>query len=181
MTRQDLHAIVRGLAPTLRAYFTAINERLAAIDAKERGLDGQPGPRGPEGIPGLPGRDGRDGMPGFDGKDGRNGADGLGFDDLDFVYDEHGRLSLRFSRGEIVKSARVPGFVDRGVYESSETYLKGDGVTWGGSFFIAQCDTSTRPESGPEWRLAVKRGREGREGKTGSQGDRGPKGDKGDR
>lgn len=160
------------------------------------GKDGAPGPqgeRGPQGEKGEPGRDGRDGQPGVpgqpgakgldglngtDGRDGINGKDGLGFDDLDAVYDEHGRLSLRFMRGDVVKTFRVPGMVDRGVYADGESYEKGDAVTWGGSLFIAQCATTTRPESGPDWRLAVKRGREGREGKAGPEGPRGPRGEK---
>lgn len=101
---------------------------------------------------------------------GKDGADGLGFEELDAVYDEHGRLSLRFSRGAIVKTFRVPGIVDRGVYREGDAYEKGDGVTWGGSFWIAQKDTSAKPETNADWRLATKRGRDGKQGQPGPEG-----------
>jgi hypothetical protein len=100
----------------------------------------------------------------------KDGADGLGFDEMEPVYDEHGRLLLRFVRGDRVKEFRVPGIVDRGVYKSGERYLKGDGATFGGSFFIAQEETSDKPETSSAWRLAVKHGREGKPGPSGEKG-----------
>ncbi len=191
MRKIEIAAIVQGLAPLLRAFA----DRLAAVEAKERGLDGRPGetgPRGPDGPEGPPGRDGRDGVigrsgaDGLDGKDGANGlhgkdgADGLGFDDLEPVYDEVGRLSLRFTRGDVVKTFRVPGFVDRGVWKDGLAYETGDGTTFGGSFWIARAATTQKPGDGATaWRLAVKVGREGREGKPGANGGPGPKGDPG--
>ena len=42
-------------------------------------------------------------------------------------------------------------------------YQRGDGVTLGGSFFIAQADTTAKPGKSDEWRLAVKRGADGRD------------------
>lgn len=142
--------------------------------AGDKGEIGPPGERGPDG---LPGRDGRDGLPGvqgekgLDGKDGthganglngKDGADGLGFDDMEPVYDEYGRLSFKFTRGDTVKYARIPGIVDRGVYREGESYEKGDGVTFGGAFHIAQQATFAKPgEAG--WRLAVKPGRDGKD------------------
>jgi len=107
------------------------------------------------------GRDGRDGEPGSKGADGR---DGLGFDDLDVVQSDDG-LSLRFSRGEVVKEFALPIIIDRGVFKEGGAYRKGNGVTWGGSFWIAQKDA---PEGKPDapgsgWRLAVKRGQNGKD------------------
>lgn len=193
ITKADLLLIVRGLAPVLREYTTQITERLAALDAKAKGLDGKdgkdgaPGLRGADGPEGLPGRDGRDGQPGvqgFDGKDGVNGkdgADGLGFDDLDAVYDEMGRMSLRFSRGDVTKSFRVPGLLDRGVWKDGTAYEKGDGVTFGGSFWIARAVTTEKPGDGATaWRLAVKTGRAGRDGQPGPIGPSGAKGERGE-
>jgi len=108
------------------------------------------------------GRDGQDGQDGRDGADGKDGADGLGFDDLDMVECEDG-LALRFVRGETVKEFPLPVVVDRGVWRE-KAYRKGSGVTWGGSFWIAQRDTDAKPDSADSgWRLAVKRGRDGRE------------------
>lgn len=162
MRMADLGVIARGLAPL----FQAIATRLAALEVKEKGLDGARGPAGP---PGSPGRDGLPGIPGLtgekglDGRHGVDGKDGLGFDDLAAVYDEHGRLSLRFVRGDIVKTFRVPGIVDRGVYKAGEVYEQGDAVTFGGAFWISQKDTSAKPGEPGEWRLSVKAGRDGRD------------------
>jgi collagen triple helix repeat protein len=92
-----------------------------------------------------------------------NGADGLGFDDLTFEHDGGRNAVLRFVRGDQVKefAFKVPAFIDCGVYKSGATYQKGDGVTYGGSFWIAQEDTELGPGvGGDDWRLAVKRGRD---------------------
>ncbi len=56
--------------------------------------------------------------------------------------------------------------LDAGVYQAGKKdYEAGDGVTYGGSWWIAQMD---RPSEAPgkvegEWRLAVKRGRDGKD------------------
>lgn len=155
------------------------------LDGRD-GLPGVPGAPGATGEKGLDGKDGRNGMHGKDGSDGRDGVDGLGFEDMDFAEDEHGRLMLRFVRGNVVKERRIPGLVDRGVYKAGEAYLKGDGVTWGGSFWIAQKDTAAKPGEGAAdvtgWRLAVKKGGEGKTGPVGPmglQGKAGPMGPQG--
>lgn len=183
MTKAELDALVRGLSPVLKDY-------MAVILAKDRGRDGAAGPAGPDGKPGrdgqpgIPGRDGQrgeKGTDGIDGKAGTNGVDGLGFNELDAVYDDIGRMSLKFTCGTRVKVFRVPSFVDRGVWKEGTTYEKGDGATYGGSFWIARDATTEKPgEGATKWRLAVKAGREGREGKPGRDGDRGLKGEKGD-
>jgi hypothetical protein len=129
--------------------------------------------------PPAPGRDGRDGQPGIkgmdgangvDGKDGRDGADGLGFDDLTVEHDGEGNVTLKFIRGDQVKefSIRIPGFVDRGIYRDVGEYLSGNGVTFGGSYWIAQKDAPEgKPGLSEDWRLAVKRGRDGKDGANG--------------
>lgn len=102
-----------------------------------------------------------------DGKDGRDAIDVEGFDmSLD------GRdLTVSLKRGDAViasKSIRVPGFEDRGVYRDTEQYEKGDGVSFGGSFFIAQKDyPEGKPEQSRDWRLAIKKGRDGKDGRNG--------------
>lgn len=102
-----------------------------------------------------------------DGKDGRDAIDVEGFDmSLD------GRdLTVSLKRGDAViaiKSIRVPGFEDRGVYRDTEQYEKGDGVSFGGSFFIAQKDhPQGKPEQSRDWRLAIKKGRDGKDGRNG--------------
>lgn len=61
------------------------------------------------------------------------------------------------------KTFTLPVVIDRGVYKQGEKYIRGDGVTFGGSWFIAQCETDAKPEESPDWRLAVKRGRDGKD------------------
>lgn len=89
----------------------------------------------------------------------------------DLRIEQDGRqftLVARTSSGaEVSKGIKVAALVDRGVFKMDEFYEAGDGVTWGGSFFIAQKDSPAgRPgEPGCDgWRLAVKRGRDGTQG-----------------
>ncbi len=101
------------------------------------------------------------------GKDGDPGNDGLGFDDLDVAYDGEKTITLTFIQGGRVKefAFTMPVVIDRGVYRDGSEYKAGDGVTWGGSFWIAQKDTSAKPDAGEDWRLSVKRGRDGKNAK----------------
>jgi integrin beta 3 len=124
------------------------------------------------------GKDGVQGAPGRDGKDGRDGADGFGFDDLEVVHDGARGFTFRFAKGERVKEFgfKLPVVLDCGVFREGQTYGAGDGVTWAGSFWIAQEDTSEKPDSGKGWRLAVKRGRDGKDGQKGERGPEGPAG-----
>lgn len=88
-------------------------------------------------------------------------------------------LSLSFTDGLAVqKSITVPAIIDRGVWQE-RGYEPGDGVTWGGSFHIAQ--RATQPGEKPSddsgaWRLSVKKGRDGRDGLRGEKGERGAEG-----
>jgi hypothetical protein len=99
-----------------------------------------------------------------DGKDGKDGRDGLGVEDFTLSID--GRdVTATIKRGDFVKShtVRIPALLDRGVFKEIADYQRGDGVTWGGSFWIAQKDAPEgKPGSGPDWRLAVKAGRDAR-------------------
>jgi len=73
-------------------------------------------------------------------------------------------LVARTSSGaEVAKSIKVAALVDKGVFRAEDVYEAGDGVTWGGSFFIAQKDGPVGKPGEPGcngWRLAVKRGRD---------------------
>jgi hypothetical protein len=93
----------------------------------------------------------------------RDGADGLGFEDLQVIHDGERQVTIRFVRGEHVKDfpLTIPAIIDRGIWRPGR-YAKGDGVTWDGSFFIAQTDTSEKPLLHPDWRQAVKAGRPGK-------------------
>ena len=93
----------------------------------------------------------------------KDGTDGVGFDDMDLVETDEG-IVLRFTKGDVVKDFRLPVVIDRGVWKEG-AYRKGDGCTWGGSFWICQEDGATdKPDAGKSWRLAVKRGRDGKDG-----------------
>lgn len=96
----------------------------------------------------------------------KDGIDGLGFDDMTVDYDGERSIVLRWSRGEVMKEAKIemPVVIDRGVFKDGGSYARGDGVTWGGSYWIAQDDTGEKPGDGSKsWRLAVKKGRDGKE------------------
>lgn len=141
---------------------------LTLSDGSTRDMGEVVGKNGENGI------NGKDGAPGAAGKD---GADGLGFDDLSVEHDGERGFAFCFARGGIKKefAISVPVVIDRGVWREGQ-YQKGDGATWAGSFFIAQRDTTDKPETSDAWRLAVKRGRDGKDGKPGDQGKEGPQG-----
>jgi len=72
----------------------------------------------------------------------------------------------RYTNGQtLVRVTNTGAVKDAGIYQATEQYLKGDGVTWGGSWWIAQRDSKgDKPDSGSgAWRLAVKRGRDGKD------------------
>jgi hypothetical protein len=94
---------------------------------------------------------------------GEPGRDGFGFEDISVVETDKGWM-IRFTKGDAVKEFRLPIVTDRGVFRDGTGYRRGDGVSFGGSWFIAQEDTTDRPETTKAWRLAVKRGRDGKDG-----------------
>lgn len=139
----------------------------------------------PEPIPGPAGRDGKDGVGIAEVKqndDGElivkmttgetfnvgkvRGEDGLGFDDMTVEHDGERSFTFVLTRGEreVRKEVTLPVVLDRGTWKADRTYQPGDGVTAGGSYWIAQTETSARPETSKDWRLAVKRGRDGKDG-----------------
>ncbi|MDQ0035925.1 integrin beta 3 [Variovorax boronicumulans] len=100
---------------------------------------------------------------GVNGADGRDGVDALGFDNLQVEHDGERGFTIKFAAGDRVKefSFVVPVVLDRGYYREGDAFEKGDGVTFGGSYWIAQATTRSKPEIGnAEWRLAVKKGRD---------------------
>lgn len=91
----------------------------------------------------------------------KDGVDGFSLEDLEIEHDGERTLTLRFKSGHLVreKSFRIDSLIDRGVWREG-TYEKGDGVTWAGSFWIAQRSTQSKPQTDDSWRLAVKKGRD---------------------
>jgi integrin beta 3 len=114
----------------------------------------------------------RDGRDGIDGKDGR---DALELDEFDIEHDGAGLVTFRLVRGELRKeyTIQLPMLTDCGVYKPESAYLRGNGVSFGGSFWIAQKDDPGKPGEGEGWRLAVKKGRDGRDGERGEKGEPG--------
>lgn len=97
--------------------------------------------------------------------EGKNGDPGFSLTDFEVEQIDLRTLVLSFVAGEVRHSYEVSlgGFIDRGVFKDGETYELGDAVTWGGSLWIAQCETTAKPETNGDWRLAVKRGRDGKD------------------
>jgi hypothetical protein len=72
------------------------------------------------------------------------------------------RAEIGALRTRLAELEARPSIKDCGVWKEGE-YRAGDGVTWDGSFWIAQRNTTTKPNRpDSDWRLAVKRGRDGR-------------------
>lgn len=78
--------------------------------------------------------------------------------DSSFEVTHDGERGITFRFGSHQSTIRLPAMIYRGVWEQ-QSYEKGDSVTFDGSVFIAQADTSSKPGTDDTWRLAVKRGR----------------------
>ena len=65
---------------------------------------------------------------------------------------------------QLVRKHPMLSLRDRGVYRAAGKYHQGDAVSYAGSLWIAQRDTTESPGTGhADWRLAVKRGNDGRQ------------------
>jgi hypothetical protein len=140
----------------------------------ERGEKGERGEAGKSGVTGAPGIDGKNGERGQKGEPGRNASDltyledrvveqvGRALKTATFTTPDGGR-TLRWAVGEAVHEIKTAIVLDAGVWREGKDYAVGDGVTLGGSFFIAQTDTTAKPGASDDWRLAVKRGSDGRD------------------
>jgi integrin beta 3 len=146
----------------------------------KRGARGEPGQKGERGEPGKPGAIGPAGVDGKNGERGQKGEAGRNAADLTFLQDyaveqvgrafktatvttPDGGRTLRWAMGDTVHEIKTAIVLDAGVWKEGAAYAAGDGVTLGGSFFIAQADTTAKPGKSDEWRLAVKRGSDGRD------------------
>lgn len=161
------------------------------------GKDGEPGPRGSDGAKGDPGRNGLDvkdlfradggrlvavlsdgttkdlgefvGKDGRDGADGKDGRDGLGFEDCT-VEVEDGVATLKFVRGDVVKSVSFPipdlkhvGFWGPGAFAKAGQFTTHDGHLW-----MARRDTNETPSyQANDWQLAARKGADGSRGPAG--------------
>jgi Collagen triple helix repeat (20 copies) len=144
------------------------------------GLQGPPGPEGPSGARGDPGLQGVQGPPGAKGDNGDTGRDGRDATDLAFVRNcivdqvaaeiagifkaasitsEDGGRTLNMALAGAVHEIKTAIPLDAGAWKEGATYSRGDGVSLGGSFWIAQTETTAKPPS-DDWRLAVRSGRD---------------------
>jgi len=129
--------------------------------ARQPGPQGEPGPVGRQGPQGVPGPEGR----GIQGEQGPPGRDAMQLEDFELEAKDGGRfLALILKRGdtEIRREVRTDLMLNRGIWREG-SFMKGDCVTYGGSMFVAEEDTSEKPEQGKAWRLAIKRGRDGKD------------------
>lgn len=99
----------------------------------------------------------------------KDGLDAVGFENMDISFNEDTKeLTVWGAVGDTEKTWKLflPVLLDRGVFDEKHgEYQKGDGTTYGGSFWIAQKATSARPGSDDSWRLSVKKGKDGKDGK----------------
>lgn len=96
-----------------------------------------------------------------------DGRDAIPLEGFDLSLADDGRtLTVKMQAGETVieKSVKIAAVLDRGIFKQEGTYEKGDGVTYGGCYWIATVDG---PEGVPgvskDFRLAVKKGRDGKD------------------
>jgi Collagen triple helix repeat (20 copies) len=141
----------------------------------EIGEKGERGEQGKQGMMGPAGIDGKDGERGAKGDAGRNAADLMLLQEyidqrLERMIEattvttpDGGRTLLWSLGGRKVREVKTALVLDAGVWKEGSIYSAGDGVTLGGSFFIAQNNTSAKPGKSDDWRLAVKRGTDGRD------------------
>lgn len=109
-----------------------------------------------------------EGAPGKPGEPGQPGIDGVSMSHFDTEMKEDGRtIVFKFIRDDNIIEMHefsFPVMLDKGVWSEGKQYVKGDCVTWGGSLWIAQRDTSAKPDTPDSgWRLAVKKGRDGKD------------------
>lgn len=94
-----------------------------------------------------------------------------GISEVEFELSADGRtigVAAKHTNGKVtMKTFKTPFVVDRGVFDFDKAYDQGDGVTWGGSYWIKDAtDVCLEPglrgvDSG--WRLAVKKGQNGKD------------------
>ncbi len=122
-------------------------------------------------VVGVSGQNGLPGRTGKDGENGKDGKDGLGFDDIRVEHDGERGFTIKFVRGDRVKSVGtfvIPSLIYRGIFTERQ-YDQGDVVTWAGSAWVAKETTTAKPgmptPDSRAWQLCVKSGRDGKDKK----------------
>lgn len=104
---------------------------------------------------------------GKDGAPGKDGRDGFSLDDFDLEKKDERTVILKFVRGDVAEAYEMhfPVLIYRGVFREGDAYERGDTVTWGGSLWHCDADTTDKPDGQQKhWTLAAKRGRDGKDG-----------------
>ena len=145
MNRAEMAVLMKGIAPVMREVITRtvqpLVDRLVAIEGREP-------EKGDKGDPG------------------KHGCNLQDFAARVLEDDRTIEFSFRSGEYEHIATMKWPTVIDRGVYKEGRVYDAGDGVTWGGSWWIAQKETSAKPDSPDSgFRLAVKKGRDGKDAK----------------
>jgi hypothetical protein len=108
---------------------------------------------------------GRDGV---DAK-GEPGRDALALTNFDTALSEDGRvltLSLENDEVRVTHELQLPVMIYRGVFKDGQTYVQGDTVTFGGSLWHCNAQTTEKPLEGRGvWQLATRKGRDGKDAK----------------
>jgi hypothetical protein len=84
--------------------------------------------------------------------------------DFSLASDGDGTAVLTITRGEVKKDFTIefPRMAYQGPFAEAVSLRKGDAVTWNGSIYVARKDNPEgKPGDGPDWTLAVKKGRDG--------------------
>ena len=92
-------------------------------------------------------------------------VDGIDAVHIEMSDDRTISIKTVLSSGRVEQKAfSLPVVLDRGVYAAEKSYSQGDGVTYGGCYWIAQKDAPEGvPGASDDFRLAVKKGRDGRD------------------
>lgn len=188
------------LTPVLDLLVAEALAKHIAENPVQHGRDGKDGADGKQGQQGIQGEKGRDGLDvkdlfraeggrlvavlsdgttkdlgefvGKDGEKGQDGKDGLGFDDFSAEYDGERTVTLKWARGEQVKSYAwtLPVVIHKGFWRDGMEAKKGDSMTHAGSLWIALRDTKAAPgyDAKDDWILAARKGRDGEKGEPGT-------------
>lgn len=105
---------------------------------------------------------------GKDGDSGKDGRDGFNLEDFDASVMDDGRTVLLSFTGKNMDHKVELGFpvmIYRGVFKDGQSYEHGDTVTWGGSLWHCEAETTDKPGEGTKaWTLCAKKGRDGKDG-----------------
>lgn len=103
-----------------------------------------------------------------------------GIDQVKLVQGDNPRefaIGVAYTSGDVVLAKfAMPVMIYKGVFRAESKFERGDTVTWDGSLWHCEVDTtSNKPGTGGDWKLAAKHGAPGKDGNS-VKGERGPPG-----